>query len=126
VLNVLTNAMQAMPEGGTLRVSTVPLGGEAVVTIADDGEGMDESAVAQAFVPFYSGRRDSGASGLGLSVSLGLVESHGGSIHLDSQAGLGTTVVIRLPITARSSASNPTSSATPGPTIRPAAAAGPS
>jgi signal transduction histidine kinase len=127
VLNVVTNAMQAMPDGGTLRVSSMLLGGEAVVTIADDGEGMDEAAAAQAFVPFYSGRRESGASGLGLSVSLGLVESHGGSIRIESQAGVGTTVEIRLPVTARASAADP-AGVVPGPgaRVQPAAAAGPS
>ena len=126
VLNVLTNAMQAMPDGGNLRVTSSLLGGEAVVTIADDGEGMDEAAAAQAFVPFYSGRRDSGASGLGLSVSLGLVESHDGSIRLDSQVGIGTTVEIRLPVTARASTPDRGPFATNGAPVQPAAAAGPS
>jgi signal transduction histidine kinase len=98
VLNVVTNAMQAMPDGGTLRVRTAAHGAEAVVTIEDDGVGMEEAVAAQAFVPFFSGRRSSGAPGLGLSVSLGLVESHHGSIRLHSQIGVGTTVEIRLPL----------------------------
>jgi signal transduction histidine kinase len=98
VLNVLTNAKQAMPNGGTLRVESSMQEGEAVITITDDGEGMDETVAAQAFVPFFSDRRETGASGLGLSVSLGLVESHHGSIHLDSRPGLGTIVEIRLPL----------------------------
>jgi signal transduction histidine kinase len=99
MLNVLTNAMQAMPRGGTLTVEAISSGSEVVVTIADDGEGMDEIAVGQAFVPFFTGRQESGASGLGLSATLGLVESHGGTIHLESQLGVGTTVAIRLPVT---------------------------
>ncbi|HET9520048.1 MAG TPA: ATP-binding protein [Candidatus Limnocylindrales bacterium] len=100
VLNVATNAMQAMPDGGTLRVRTAVHGDEAVITIADDGVGMEEAVAAQAFVPFFSGRRASGAPGLGLSVSLGLVESHHGNIRLHSQVGVGTTVEIRLPVVA--------------------------
>jgi signal transduction histidine kinase len=98
VLNVLTNAMQAMPDGGTLEVETVVRGDQAVMTVVDNGVGMDESVAAQAFVPFFSARRASGATGLGLSVSLGLVESHRGSIRLNSRPGEGTTVEISLPI----------------------------
>jgi signal transduction histidine kinase len=97
-LNVLTNALQAMPEGGTLTVKTFRRDSDAVVRIADTGEGMDEGVSAQAFVPFFTRRQESGATGLGLSASLGLVEIHGGSIHLDSTVGVGTAVEIRLPI----------------------------
>jgi signal transduction histidine kinase len=100
ILNVLTNAMQAMPDGGTLRIGSSIRGSEAVVTITDDGVGMDEIVAAQAFVPFFSARRAAGASGLGLSISLGLVESHGGTIRLTSVKGIGTTVEIALPLTA--------------------------
>ena len=97
ILNVLTNAMQAMPDGGRVRIETRLDGGDAVVAIADSGIGMEESVAAQAFVPFFSGRRSTGAVGLGLSTSLGLVESHSGTIRLDSRPGAGTTVEIRLP-----------------------------
>ena len=112
VLNVLTNAMQAMPDGGTLEVETVVRGDEAVITVFDNGVGMDESVAAQAFVPFFSARRASGATGLGLSVSLGLVESHRGSIRLDSRPGEGTTVEISLPIDAPGDAGEAVSATT--------------
>jgi signal transduction histidine kinase len=98
LLNVLTNAMQAMSQGGTLRVETSRAGSDAVVTIVDQGVGMDETVAAQAFLPFFSGRQRPGSSGLGLAASLGLVESHGGTIRLASTLGVGTTVEIRLPI----------------------------
>jgi signal transduction histidine kinase len=101
ILNVLTNAMQAMTEGGTLRIETFRRGSEAVVTIADDGVGMQDVVAAQAFVPFFTAGQAAGAAGLGLSASLGLVESHGGTIRLDSRLGVGTTVEIRLPISGR-------------------------
>lgn len=100
VLNVLTNAMQAMPDGGTLRIESSVAGSNAVVTIADDGVGMDEAVAAQAFVPFFSAGGAAGSTGLGLSASLGLVESHHGTISLFSNEGVGTTVVISLPIEA--------------------------
>jgi signal transduction histidine kinase len=98
IFNVLTNAMQAMPDGGTLRIESSIQGSTAVVTITDDGVGMDETVAAQAFVPFFSARRADGSSGLGLSASLGLVESHRGTIRLSSEEGVGTTVEISLPI----------------------------
>ena len=100
ILNVLTNAMQAMPEGGTLRVESAIRGTDAVVRISDDGVGMDESVATQAFVPFFSARHAAGSTGLGLSVSVGLVESHNGTITLESEPGVGTTVEITLPVVA--------------------------
>jgi signal transduction histidine kinase len=100
VLNVLTNAMQAMPEGGALGVETSIRGSRAIVRITDNGVGMDESAAAQAFVPFFSARDATESTGLGLSVSLGLVESHNGTISLESAEGVGTTVEISLPLRA--------------------------
>jgi signal transduction histidine kinase len=98
ILNVLTNAMQAMPEGGALGVETSIRGSRATVRITDNGVGMDESAAAQAFVPFFSARDAAESTGLGLSVSLGLVESHNGTINLESTEGVGTTVEISLPL----------------------------
>jgi two-component system NtrC family sensor kinase len=100
ILNVLTNALQAMPDGGSLQIGSSIRGSEAVVTITDDGVGMDETVAAQAFVPFFSARRGAGALGLGLSVSHGLIESHGGTIRLTSTEGVGTTVEIALPLPA--------------------------
>ena len=100
ILNVLTNAMQAMPEGGALGVETSIRGSQAIVRITDNGVGMDESAAAQAFVPFFSARDAADSTGLGLSVSLGLVESHNGTISLESSVGVGTTVEISLPLLA--------------------------
>jgi signal transduction histidine kinase len=97
LLNVLTNAMQAMPDGGRLVIETATDGGDVIIKIADDGVGMDESVAAQAFVPFFSGRPSANASGLGLSVSLGLVESHRGTLTLRSAPNAGTIVEIRLP-----------------------------
>jgi signal transduction histidine kinase len=105
ILNVVTNAMQAMPDGGTLRVESARRGNGALVTITDDGVGMDETVAAQAFTPFFSTRRSAGSPGLGLSVSVGLVHSHHGTIQLNSRPGVGTTVEIYLPIAAESTAS---------------------
>ena len=112
ILNVLTNAMQAMPEGGTLQVESSIRGADAVVRVIDDGVGMDQSVAAQAFVPFFSARHAAGSTGLGLSVSVGLVESHNGTITLESTPGVGTTVEITLPIVAGAAHSGTTSDLT--------------
>jgi signal transduction histidine kinase len=73
-----------------------------VITVADDGIGMDATTARLAFDPFFSGREDGSdlepAAGLGLSVSHGLIESHGGTISIDSAPGRGTTVEVRLPV----------------------------
>ena len=103
LLNILTNARQALEDGGRLDVAMRIDGNDRVITVADDGVGMDSATARLAFDPFYSGRKDetdaeSGA-GLGLSISSGLIESHAGTISIQSTLGRGTTVEIRLPAT---------------------------
>jgi signal transduction histidine kinase len=101
VLNILTNARQAMDGDGRLRVAVRAEGDGRLITIADDGVGMDADTARLAFDPFFSGRDDTTelepSAGLGLSVSNGLIASHGGTIRIDSRPGRGTTVEIRLP-----------------------------
>jgi signal transduction histidine kinase len=103
VLNVLTNARQAMDGAGRLDVAVRAEGEGRVVTITDDGVGMDAATARLAFDPFFSGREAPAdadrqpSAGLGLSISIGLIESHGGTITIDSAPGRGTTVEIHLP-----------------------------
>jgi signal transduction histidine kinase len=104
ILNILTNAKQAMAEGGVLEVSVKADGDARLITITDNGVGMDDETVRLAFDPFFSGRDGDPdvepAMGLGLSVSNGLIESHGGTIRIQSEPGRGTTVEVRIPATA--------------------------
>ena len=101
VLNILTNARAAIGDDGRLDVSVQGDGDGRLITITDDGIGMDATTARLAFDPFFSGRDDSTniapAAGLGLSVSNGLIESHGGTITIYSRPGRGTTIEIRLP-----------------------------
>ncbi|HYX11457.1 MAG TPA: ATP-binding protein, partial [Candidatus Acidoferrum sp.] len=101
ILNVLTNARQAVDDGGRLEIAVRADGPGRLISITDDGIGMDAATAQLAFDPFFSGRDDAGdiepAAGLGLSVSNGLIESHGGSISIQSRPGHGTTVKIHLP-----------------------------
>jgi len=94
-LNLITNAAQAMPGGGTLLVRTVRVGNEVAVSMADTGAGIPPEVQERIFDPFFS-TKPSG-TGLGLSVSLGIVEEHGGRITVESQVGQGSTFTVWLP-----------------------------
>jgi two-component system, NtrC family, sensor histidine kinase HydH len=101
LLNLLLNALQAMPNGGeiTLLARTEP---DAVLfELIDTGRGMTPEVLAKAFRPFYSTR--SGGTGLGLPTTRKIIESHGGSIAVQSEVGRGTKFTIRLPALARTS-----------------------
>ncbi len=104
-VNLLVNALQAMPDGGTLRVAATRMGDEAVVTVADTGGGIAAEHLPHVFEPFFTTKRDArepgqGGSGLGLSVSYGIVAAHQGRIEAASTPGAGATFTVRLPLAA--------------------------
>jgi PAS domain S-box-containing protein len=98
ITNLVLNAIDAMPKGGTLRIRT-RLGDHrhAVITVADTGMGMSEEVRKKVFDPFFTTKGEEG-TGLGLSVSHSIVERHGGDLKVDSRTGEGTTFTITLPI----------------------------
>ena len=97
-LNLFLNAIDAMPEGGTLRVSLRPVDPEAVeITVADTGIGVMPEDLESVFKPFFTTKPAGRGSGLGLVVAQGIVADHGGAIALASQVGQGTQFTIRLP-----------------------------
>ena len=99
IMNMLVNAAHAIPEtGGTVAVATATEGDHAVVTIRDDGCGMDAGTAARIFDPFFTTKAVGAGTGLGLSVSHGIVEEHGGRIEVASAPGRGTTFRILLPL----------------------------
>jgi PAS domain S-box-containing protein len=98
VLNLIANARQAMPLGGTVHVEVSRLGTHALVTVADDGPGIDPALLSRIFEPFFTTKRDLGGTGLGLSVSLGIAESHGGTVIASSEPGVGARFTVRLPL----------------------------
>lgn len=97
--NLLLNAIQAMPQGGTIRIEAAPAeDGMLTLRVADTGVGMTPETAEQAFKPFFSTKQETKATGLGLTVAKEIVEDHGGSISLESQPGQGTVVTVLLPL----------------------------
>lgn len=96
LLNVIVNAADAMPSGGSLTVRTHASGSTAVIEVCDDGVGIDPGVIDRVFDPFVSTKRD--GIGLGLVNTKAVVESHGGTVALTPRAPHGTTATIRLPI----------------------------
>ena len=96
LLNLLLNAVQAMPDGGSLTVHVGVSGGSLLVSIADEGEGIPPQVRPQLFDPFFTTRE--GGTGLGLSIAQRIIEGHNGRLRLFSHPGRGTTVCVRLPL----------------------------
>ena len=94
-LNLLLNAAQALPSGGTARVDLVLEDGRAVVNIIDDGPGIPPEVMERLFEPFFSTHTD--GTGLGMSIAQRIAAVHGGSIEVDCPVGGGTVVRVRLP-----------------------------
>ncbi|MGD9892095.1 MAG: ATP-binding protein [Dehalococcoidia bacterium] len=107
-LNLLLNAQEAMPEGGTIKVRTripdesdaefVHAGRQLLIQVEDSGSGISEENLRQLFEPFFSTKREGKGTGLGLWVSQGIVQQHDGQIKVRSRPGRGTTFTIALPI----------------------------
>ena len=106
VLNLVLNAADSMPKGGKITVSTQTgagveselVGSEAVqIQVRDTGEGIPDDVLAQIFAPFFSTKPGKG-TGLGLWVSQGIVQNHGGTMRVRSRVGHGTTFTITLPV----------------------------
>jgi two-component system sensor histidine kinase HydH len=96
LLNLIINAMQAMPDGGDLILTTRREDRWAVLEVTDTGTGIHEDLQARVFDAFFSTR--AGGSGLGLPTTRRIIEAHGGSITLESTPGKGSKFTIRLPI----------------------------
>ena len=99
--NLLTNAVRHSPQGGTVKVTAQEEKTDVVIKVSDQGDGMAPEQLEDLMTPFKQTDqqlvKDKEGTGLGLSVSIYLVELHGGELHLDSAPGAGTTAILRLP-----------------------------
>ncbi len=98
-LNLLVNASQAIAKNGVIRVRVQPVSGEKVkIQIQDNGTGILKENLSLIFEPFFTTKPIGSGTGLGLSVSYGIVKAHGGTIDVDSEVGYGTTFTLTLPV----------------------------
>ena len=95
--NIILNAVQAMPNGGILHISAKKYDEHIEIDFSDTGVGILEENLPKIFDPFFSTKKVEGGVGLGLYISLGIVERHGGSISVKSKVGVGSTFTVKLP-----------------------------
>ena len=94
LINLCNNARDAMPDGGRLIIKAVKEGNQVMVTVADNGGGMDREVIGKCFDPFYTTKPIGKGTGLGLSTTYGIIKSHDGMISVDSHPNRGTTFKI--------------------------------
>ena len=100
VLNLLLNALDAMPGGGTLRIEVRPAGVHVALRVHDTGVGMDRATLGHCFEPLFTTKDPGKGTGLGLSLSRDILRAVSGEIELHSAPGRGTTAVVTLPAAA--------------------------
>jgi len=98
VINLCANAMDAMPQGGTLTVGLKPAGGRVEICVGDTGVGIPPEVRDRIFEPFYTSKELGYGTGLGLSLVQDIIQKHQGSIRFDSEIGRGTTFRVSLPV----------------------------
>lgn len=96
LVNMVFNAVDAMPQGGRLTLSAHELDGQIEIAVSDTGTGMSPETCSRVFDPFFTTKGEAGM-GLGLAVCYGIIQRHGGAVDIDSEVGAGTTFRITLP-----------------------------
>jgi nitrogen fixation/metabolism regulation signal transduction histidine kinase len=94
--NLVSNALDAMPKGGTLSVRTGETAGAVTVEVEDTGPGLTEDQRTRLFTPYFTTKKD--GTGLGLAIVQGIVSDHGGRVQVQSEAGRGTRFTLILPV----------------------------
>ena len=97
-LNIITNACQAMIGGGILTIKTLEQDNKVKIFFKDSGIGMGEETIKKMFDPFYTTKEIGKGTGLGMSISYKIINEHKGKIEVDSELGIGTNIIVVLPI----------------------------
>ena len=97
VIALATNAIDAMPEGGILKIASKRNGSIVLVEVSDTGVGIPQGNITKIFEPFFTTKEIGKGTGLGLAVCYGILTEHGGSLDVQSKMGVGTTFTISLP-----------------------------
>lgn len=100
LVNLVVNAIQAMPKGGKLMIKTLVSGEYILLIVEDTGIGMSRDIIKKIFIPFFTTKDVGQGTGLGLSLAHGIVTAHGGSINVESKVGAGSCFEVKLPIKA--------------------------
>jgi two-component system NtrC family sensor kinase len=98
LMNIIINAMHATPENSTISIRAEQHGGNAVIGIMDNGLGIKDEDIPRVFSPFFTTKPEGSGTGLGLSVSYGIIKKHGGTITLGNRDEGGVRVVITIPV----------------------------
>lgn len=106
LINLIMNAVHAMPEGGVLKIHMSPAGDRVLLTLSDTGHGIPQQVMDHIFEPFFTTKEFGKGTGLGLTVVKGILEEHGGTIGVTSEPATGTTFRILLPKGETSSGQN--------------------
>ena len=97
LLNLLNNALEAMPDGGELKIEVGTVNDEILIRVSDTGVGIPAEKLPLIFEPFFTSKGQ--GTGLGLAISYNIISDRGGEIQIESKLGVGTTVLVSLPIT---------------------------
>jgi len=103
VINILLNALQSLPDRGKGVFISAGVNADdefLIIRVRDEGRGIAERDMGRLTEPFFTKRSDAGGTGLGLSISRSIMEKHGGSLSFESELDIGTTAIIRIPVTA--------------------------
>ena len=111
VLNLLSNAIDASPQGGTVTLRTRAEEEGVAIEVLDNGDGIDPAIRDKIFDPFFTTKPIGKGTGLGLSIAYGIVQLHGGRISIESEPGKGTRFTVHLPLAPPSPAPGTSSNA---------------
>ena len=98
IMNLVVNARDAMPNGGTIRLAAEIDEGRAALRVSDEGNGIDDDVLPRVFEPFFTTKEGSGGTGLGLATVASIAEQHGGSVEVHTAPGRGSTFTVFLPL----------------------------